>query len=1177
MKSIRRAPETRPLALLLTVALWAATAPGPAWSEVEKSPAPVPAGEPDRAPSLAVVQVVNQSGSSIQNLGSHAAAAYNERFASSKRFKVLGQDAVDKAVTTVGARLPLRAEAKDNVLLQIAQNLSADYLLLASIDSVEADVAQKMAVVRSSVQLFGRAAEGVVCEAEITSLNVERANSAELLIVDAVDQNALQAAKDMFTQLNLRGKVLMPPDGDMVQLNLRQADYIRPGVLLTVLRNGLRIATLRVTVVGTEVCSAEIIDRLRPDLDPRTNDDVLVRRAATMVPGTGRAAYDPGTGAPPPPSMRSESSGTTVWAVLGTLLAAGLGYLLYSTAQSRHNSSRTPTLVSPPNGTTLTVNSSNALLQPVTFLTTATAATMTFNMQVATDANFSNIAMTQVLAGSTTGTSTGTSSTTGVSGPASGPSYSSFQYTAAAGANFLAAGTYYWRVTAVAGGSTFTSSVFSFTVAQQGVTGGIGGTTATAGVLASPDTVTALSGDTDVVVQWTPVASAAGYAVMRRMLTPRQLNNVTGGTTLTPVTGASAWLRGNGRRSLRGARNGITRQAATTTTTTSLAGFAEVTTTTPTVLSYTDTTVTNGVEYQYVVLTQDSAGDLTTLASAQSTSFVTATPLSATAPAVPSNLAATPGNGQVTLTWTANTESDTAGYQVFRSTSANGNFVDITNNLVTDSNSPTTQSLSAARGQVTVTDTKVTNGVAVYYRIRAVQMTVVVNNVTRGGLTSALSADVTATPSTSSPQGLQVLLPPSGSTVTADRPELSWEGVSGATSYTVQISPDPTFGTGVISTTATTTDIIYPATLAALTVGTTYYMEVGIFNAATQSIQYGQSSSFVRGAITQYTTVIQTTSGGNALNGATVTIDGVTQTALTPSQVILAPKPDGSAYVIAATFTANNGTISTGSANYHPGVDSETVTIALTSVGVAPAEPTGLQATGQTSYIVLRWNPDPNLGTAGATVAATYSIQRRANTAQGAFVEIAQETAPTVTGNATAPQLQFTDSNVTAGTRYYYQIVAISAAGVDSLPSTSANAVAGVGTITVLSPQANQTFGALITGGGAAWTSTINFAWVTVSAATRYIFEIGTDPELNNLLENGNQIVAQAAQPSTSVTLGNTAATGNEFVDTGLINSLYFRIIAVDDQDVILNQTEAVQIYYHQPVQIVIPTTSRHH
>ncbi|UOY03809.1 fibronectin type III domain-containing protein [Blastococcus sp. PRF04-17] len=77
--------------------------------------------------------------------------------------------------------------------------------------------------------------------------------------------------------------------------------------------------------------------------------------------------------------------------------------------------------------------------------------------------------------------------------------------------------------------------------------------------------------------------------------------------------------------------------------------------------SYTDTGLTNDVEYRYTLAAIDNHGNHSI-----SSSPAYATPTDLGAPAMPTGLTATPADGQVTLSWAANTEPDLAGYVVLR-------------------------------------------------------------------------------------------------------------------------------------------------------------------------------------------------------------------------------------------------------------------------------------------------------------------------------------------------------------------------------------------------------------------------------------------------------------------------------------------------------------------------------
>lgn len=1151
MRKIQKARYTRRLAFLTTIA-WVL------------GPLMVPAGQAfaqvTPPPSLAVVQVVNQSGSSVQNLGARAAVALNERFAASRQFTVIGQAEVDAALEAENVVLPLRAAARDETLGRLAQRLHADYLVLAAIDSVQTDEVQKLGVVKSTVQVYGATARGDLAEVKVTAFNLDQATDEMLLVDDALEQNAMGVTKEVIRHLGTRSKIIVRPTEEAVWIGLGEQDYLRVGDELVVLRDGLRIATVKIYTTHNQDCECKIISREQPQIQVRTNDEVQLYRKGSGRSGMDNPDRDPLKEVPSAPDRGHNNSGKILGIVAG-VVAIAVGVWAITQGNRRRDDSRTPSLVSPPDNSTFEVDSSDRLVGQVNFAVTTTYSTDSVTIQFASDPGFSNLQHSFSAAGnqSTTARQTTTEDT--------GEPPFTFIYTPPTDTAFLSPGLYYWRVIAISGNDAHTSNVFRFTITRQGSSSG-------GDILASPTGVRALPSSGSVEIQWLPVDGATGYRIWRRVLTPRALEVAAGSRAFRPGTGSSAWLRGSGVRSARvDRRNRRPSLGSGSRQTADLAGFSEIAQVSDTATSYVDATVQNGVEYSWVVLSVSSAGTVTPLTSASDGSFASTTPLSASAPATPTNFTATPGDGQVTLSWTANTETDLAGYQVFRSTAANGNFDDVTNNLVTDTGSPAAQALSAGAGDVTVVDGNVTNGVAVFYRIRAVQLTSIINGQTAGGRESPLSDAVQAVPSTAPAQELQVIQPPNNSEVDTDRPLLAWRGVTGASQYTVQISTSTSFPEGsLITTTQTGTEVIYPLELPSLQAGTTYFMRVGVYDEAQQALRFGTTSSFQRVETVGVTTRVQTTLTGAAHNGAKIIIDGADSGKLSPADFILRPKADGSAYTIEAIFNDIDGKRYSATTTYTPDPDNSTVTLALAVEGIAPATPTGLIATGMTDRIQLRWNPDPNLGTAGAVVAGTYSIQRRSNTAEGPYAEIAVVTAPSSASQSQVDRLLYTDFNVHNGVRYYYRIVARSAAGVASIESVTANAVSGVGAIQTITPQDNQTFTSTIVGTGESWTNTIDFGWVAVASAVRYVFEIGVDAELNVLLEGGNEIIAASAQPATSVTLGGTTATPNFFTHSGSTPvALYWRVSAVDDNNLVINQTEARRIFYEQPRLVVVP------
>ncbi len=215
--------------------------------------------------------------------------------------------------------------------------------------------------------------------------------------------------------------------------------------------------------------------------------------------------------------------------------------------------------------------------------------------------------------------------------------------------------------------------------------------TPTAAMLAPPTNVSATAGSGSVALSWGAVTGATGYRVYR-------------GTT------------SGGPYSL---------LASTTSRT------------------YSNTGLVNGTTYYYVVRAYN--------ASVQSVDSqqVAATPTAAS-PAAPSGVAASPGNGAVTLSW--GTVSGAASYRVYRGTTSGGPYA-----LVA---SPTATSYS---------DTGLTNGATYYYVVRTFN----------GTLESVNSAQVSATPSAPLPSP-DPALPAAGRLLVLDAQTAALQFANGA-------------------------------------------------------------------------------------------------------------------------------------------------------------------------------------------------------------------------------------------------------------------------------------------------------------------------------------------------------------------------------------------------------------
>jgi fibronectin type 3 domain-containing protein len=218
----------------------------------------------------------------------------------------------------------------------------------------------------------------------------------------------------------------------------------------------------------------------------------------------------------------------------------------------------------------------------------------------------------------------------------------------------------------------------------------------------------------------------------------------------------------------------------------STSGFGTVfTSSTP---SFTDATVINGTTYYYVV--EANNGQCLSVDSAVVSALPACTP-----PTVPGKPTATPGDGQVTLSWPAST-GGASSYQVLRSTTSGGPYAILT--------SPTSTG---------ITDTGLADGTTYFYVVKS-------NN---GFCLSAPSSESSATPVCTPPTApTNLLASPSDSKVT-----LSWTAPATGTvkSYVV---------TRTTAGADAHTDIAVPTgtTLAdsPLVNGTTYYYVVSASN-----------------------------------------------------------------------------------------------------------------------------------------------------------------------------------------------------------------------------------------------------------------------------------------------------------------------------------------------------------
>jgi fibronectin type 3 domain-containing protein len=218
--------------------------------------------------------------------------------------------------------------------------------------------------------------------------------------------------------------------------------------------------------------------------------------------------------------------------------------------------------------------------------------------------------------------------------------------------------------------------------------------------------------------------------------------------------------------------------------------------------NFTDAGLINGTTHFYVVSAVNSAGE-----SANSSEASAKPTAPAQAPAAPAGLAATAGNAQVSLTWTAG--AGATSYHVKRGTTSGGPYTQI-----------------AAPSVANFVDTGLTNGTTYFYVASALN----------SAGESANSTQVSATPTAPTqppavPTGLQAT--PGNAQVA-----LTWNASTGAASYHLKRSA--TSGGPYAQIAAPTTTSF---TNTGLTNGTTYFYVVSALNSLGESANSNQASA----------------------------------------------------------------------------------------------------------------------------------------------------------------------------------------------------------------------------------------------------------------------------------------------------------------------------------------------
>jgi len=365
-----------------------------------------------------------------------------------------------------------------------------------------------------------------------------------------------------------------------------------------------------------------------------------------------------------------------------------------------------------------------------------------------------------------------------------------------------------------------------------------------------------------------------------------------------------------------------------------------------------------------------------------------------TTPSAPTNLAATAGNAQVALTWTAS--SGATSYNIYRSTTTG-----------------TETSIATGVTSASYTNTGLTNGTKYFYKVAAVN----------SAGTSALSSEVSATPVAPTPPAT-----PTNLVATAGNAQigLTWTASSGATSYNVYRSTttgtETSIATGVTSASYTNTG---------LTNGTKYFYKVAAVNAAGTSAQTAEVSAIpVAGVPATPANVVAT--AGNAQVGLTwsassgATSYNVYRSTTTGTETSIATGVTSASYTNTGLTNGTKYFYKVAAVNTGGTSALSAEVSAIPAAPTVPATPTGLAATAGNAQVALSWSTS-----SGAT---SYNVYR--STTTGTETSIA-------TGVTTA---SYTNTGLTNGTKYFYKVAAVNAAGTSALSGeVSAIPAAAVG------------------------------------------------------------------------------------------------------------------------------------
>jgi large repetitive protein len=409
------------------------------------------------------------------------------------------------------------------------------------------------------------------------------------------------------------------------------------------------------------------------------------------------------------------------------------------------------------------------------------------------------------------------------------------------------------------------------------------------------------------------------------------------------------------------------------------------------ILTYTDHAVTHQA-YFYRVSAMNLVGEGPLSAEAGPA-------IPTTIPGAPTGLTASPGDAQITLTWSA--PIDDGGqpityYNIYRGTEAGGEAFLIT-----------------VESALTYTNIGLTNGQTYFYLVSAI------NGVGQGGLSNEVSATPTLAPTApSAPIGLTA-------TSAYAQINLAWSlpssnGSSPITGFKVYRGTAPGIETLL---TILGNVLSYPDT--GLTNGQIYYYRVSAINSIGEGNQSNEASA-MPGSIPSAPQDLTAIRGNSEVTLNWAAPSGNGGASITNYKLYRGTTPGGESYftTLGNLLTYTNTGLINGQTYYYKvsamngvGEGSQSNEASATP-GAVPSAPTITSATPGNAKSVLSWTVPSN---DGGSAVLNYSIYR--GTSSGA------ETFLTKIGN----MLTFTDAGLINGQIYFYKVSALNAIGESSL------------------------------------------------------------------------------------------------------------------------------------------------